>query len=529
MTTSLIAAYSVSILLMIILPVILPVLWRRRIQVPWLLFCAGMLTFTVSQIVHLPLNKWLSNLGILGQPGVENSPPLWQIALVLGLTAGICEELARAGGYLLMRRVRSPFEGVMVGLGHGGIEAMVFGGVLTAATLSSLAPLIGQDLTQLGLSPVQLSALEAQLTAFTSSPLFAIFPLLERLVAISIHVVFSLLVLQAFRKKNPGYLILAIVYHALVDAAAVYFVQQIKNPLLTELAFTLACVPGWIWALWMLRGEGLFRLSPHAAPVQKELKILWLAFRKEILQQWRTRRLLAIVAAFGVFGMTSPLLAYFMPEMFKAIPGAEQFAGMIPTPTQADALGQYVKNISQFGFLLAILLGMSDVAGEKERGTASMILSKPMPRWAFITSKFLAQLAAFLIGFVIAWVGGYFYTLFLFEPSDPLLMANQFVWINLLLFAWLSVYVTITLISSVLAPSTSAAGGIAVVGAVLMMVGGTVPQVSYLLPGALTSWANQLALAAEVPFNGGALAISIVIALVGLVISIAFFEHQEFA
>jgi hypothetical protein len=41
------------------------------------------------------------------------------------------------------------------------------------------------------------------------------------------------------------------------------------------------------------------------------------------------------------------------------------------------------------------------VAGEKERGLTPMILSKPMPRWAFLLSKFAAQTLLYLLGFTL--------------------------------------------------------------------------------------------------------------------------------
>ena len=70
---------------------------------------------------------------------------------------GPLEELLRTGGYAALRRWRPGWlrlqDAVMLGLGHGGIEAMLFGGVLTAATVSALLPRRGVDLTTLGLNP----------------------------------------------------------------------------------------------------------------------------------------------------------------------------------------------------------------------------------------------------------------------------------------------------------------------------------------------------------------------------------------
>ena len=96
------------------------------------------------------------------------------------------------------------------------------------------------------------------------------------------------------------------------------------------------------------------------------------------------------------------------------IPGGEAFKDLIPPPTMLDAVGQYIKNTTQFGVVLALLLAMGVVVQEKERGTAAMMLVKPLPRGAFLLAKFVALALAFLVGLALAGAGGYFYTLVLF-------------------------------------------------------------------------------------------------------------------
>ena len=101
--------------------------------------------------------------------------------------------------------------------------------------------------------------------------------------------------------------------------------------------------------------------------------------RKELLEQWRTLRLPVVSVVFLLVGLSSPLLARFTPELLKAVAG-DQFQIQLPTPTAADAVAQLAKNLGQFGALIAVLLAMGAVATEKERGTAAMVLSKPVRR-----------------------------------------------------------------------------------------------------------------------------------------------------
>jgi ABC-2 type transport system permease protein len=541
--------YALSVLLMILLPILLAIGLRRAAQPAWILFGIGCLTFTVSQIVHLPLNSWLSDIGVL-PPAARAGLPLLQTALVAGLTAGLCEELSRAAGYAVLRKVKPGWmrvqDAVMLGLGHGGIESMVFGGVLTAATIGALLPLVGVDLNTLGLKPDQVAALRLQLQILTGHPWLAVLPLLERAIAISAHVVFSLMVWKAFSGRGRMrwlYIPLAVLYHATVDFAAVYGVQYLKDqPLLIEVVFAAIMIPGYLWAFRQIRRSG----KPEAAPVKlpsssvrSELAVYWAATQKEIVQLWKTRRILVLGAVFLFFGMGSPLFTKLTPEILRSVQGGEMFANLIPTPSMADAMGQYIKNLSQFGFLLAILLVMGSVVGEKETRVAPMILSKPMPRWAFLASKFTAQCFMYLGGFLLAGVGAYYYTWILFGPLEP----GAYLLMNALLLLWVLTFVALGLLGSVLGKSTVSAGGIGIGLAVALMLAGSIPQYGALLPGGLLGWAEQAGQAAagvhpaasglvaasiaKLPVNGGALASALVLIVIALVVSIGIFEQQE--
>ncbi len=538
--------YILSIFFMLVLPVAFAAGLRRLRPTPWLLFSVGSLTFILSQVVHLPLNEWLATVGMLPGPG-DTTFPLWRTAITAGLTAGLCEELARAGGYAALRKWKPAWlrfqDGVMLGLGHGGFEAMVFGAVMTAAGISALLPLIGTDLTTLGLSPEQLANLQSQLKALTANPLLATIPLFERVIALGAHVTFSVLVWQAFNRTPSKwrwmYLVFAILYHTAIDFAAVMGSEMIQeNPLGFELLFLLFIAPGLGWVLWLARRE---REPRPQMDLRGEWRVFWIATAKEFRQLWRTNRLLVMGAVFLIFGMGSPLLAKLTPEILKSIEGAEQIADLIPEPTAGDAMLQYIKNLSQFGFILAILLVMGAVIGEKERGIVPMILSKPMPRWAFIMSKFTAQMGMYLGGFVLAGVGAYYYTVILFGALD----FGGFALLNGLLLLWLLTFVALGVVGSVWGGSTIAAGGIGLGLSVGLMLAGSLPQYGSLFPGGLMAWATQVGLKAagtaasslsggiganatamEVA-NGGAAASAGAIILLALVLAIGVFEQQE--
>ena len=199
------------------------------------------------------------------------------------------------------------------------------------------------------------------------------------------------------------------------------------------------------------------------------------------------------------------------------------FADLIPEPSNRDAIAQYVGNITQFGFILALLLGMGAVAGEKERGLTPMILSKPMPRWAFLLSKFTAQTLVYLLGFTLSGLAVYYYTYLLFEPLNfsPFMLGNY------LLFTWLLTFAAVTLLGSALARTTGAAAGIALAGSVFIFLGGSLPNYGPLFPAGLIGWASQLGVETAVDPNAGAATFSLVLILLCLVAAVALFEVEE--
>jgi ABC-2 type transport system permease protein len=216
---------------------------------------------------------------------------------------------------------------------------------------------------------------------------------------------------------------------------------------------------------------------------------LGVMLRKELLEQWRTRRLPVVAVVFGAIGIGSPLLARYTSELVKALAG-DQFQIVLPPPTAADAVDQFLKNVGQAGVLTAILLAMGSVAVEKERGTAALLLTKPVSRAAFLLAKLLAIGTTLLIGLIVAAIGGYAYTAILFEALAP---AGWTAMAGLLLLA-LVVYASLTFLGSALSRSSLAAAAIGIGAMILLAIVSVLPGIGPLTPGGLNTPAAALAL-----------------------------------
>lgn len=504
----------------VILPFILAIILRRRQPVPWFYFIVGVFTFAGAQLVHIPLNEFLVWIGLLPSDTPEGAA-LVLSAVVLGLTAGLTEELGRVVGYRLVPRARRFEDGVMMGLGHGGIEAILVG-IVMAAGISSLWNLDSLGILPQGVSAEDYATLRRQLELIDQTQLVALAPLVERLIAMTAQVTLSILVLTAFNSRQWLYVMAAIIYHAALDTIAILGAQWFDSPWPVEAILAAVVLPG---AIWTWRQSTIKRADRHTpkARLRDELSILMTTLWKGLLYQWRTKRALIVVAIFLVFGMVSPLIAKFTPAIIGSIEEAKQFAELIPDPTVKDAINQHIQNLTQFGFILVILLGMGAVAGEKEKGTAAMVLSKPLPRWAFIGGKYISQGLVYLLAMVLAGIAAYYYTFFLFDklPASPFALAN------LLLYAWLMVYAAVTILGSSLGRTTAAAAGFAALGGVILLLAGTLPRYGVLAPSGLISWASALSLEIEGSANAGALATALAIILLLITGSIAAIEEQE--
>jgi uncharacterized membrane protein YhfC len=214
--------YAINFLGMILLPIIAAIYLSRKFKLSWKLFLAGGITFIASQVLHIPL--------VLALTSTFKSWGIIPYAIVLGLLAGIFEETAR---YILFKFIRKDSktwnESVFIGLGHGGTEAIILG-ILTALTFVNMLVYRNMDLSIVpSIPPEQLELAKQQVAAYWSAPVYmTLLGMVERIFAICLHISLSVMVLYSIVNKKQLWFWLAILWHAVVDASAVYLGQYIS-------------------------------------------------------------------------------------------------------------------------------------------------------------------------------------------------------------------------------------------------------------------------------------------------------------
>ena len=241
--------------------------------------------------------------------------------------------------------------------------------------------------------------------------------------------------------------------------------------------------------------------------------------RKELLEQWRTKRLLVVIIVFIALGIGSAFLARYTAELIQAL-GGVPFEIELPEPTVADAVTQFLKNLGQAGILTAILLAMGSVATEKERGTAALLLSKPASRGAYLASKLVAIATTLTAGMLLASIAGYVYTVLLFEPPSVKGWAGMTALLLLSLFA----YAALTFLGSTLTRSAVAAAAIGVAGMIVLAMVAAIPSIAPYLPAGIS---GQPAMAVALGTDPGPL-LGPIAANVGLVLGLAALSWLAF-
>ena len=117
---------------------------------------------------------------------------------------------------------------VVLHLGHGGTEALILG-VLAGMAFASMLAYRAMDLSTVpGIAADQVELAKQQVAAYWAAPPYL--PLLgfaERIFAMCLHVSLSVMVMLALAARKPVWFWVALFWHALVDAVAVFAVQQI--------------------------------------------------------------------------------------------------------------------------------------------------------------------------------------------------------------------------------------------------------------------------------------------------------------
>jgi uncharacterized membrane protein YhfC len=226
---------AISAFISITAPIVLFIIFYKKYNakvIPMLTGMAGFVLFALilEQLIHLIV---FTNFALREQPF---------IFIIYGIfMAGIFEETARFISFKLLKKKYNGIEtGLAYGIGHGGIESIVVGGLSMVNTIV-VSTMINTGNIETITSALQGDALEqtiTQLTMLSTAPSYSFLAGgIERIFAIGIHTSLSIIVFYSVYGKNKLWLYpLAILLHAIMDIpAAAMQAGVIKNVYVVEL------------------------------------------------------------------------------------------------------------------------------------------------------------------------------------------------------------------------------------------------------------------------------------------------------
>jgi len=251
--TSSIIFISISLLLSLVFPLVVAIVLHKKLRFAWKSVLVGALVFLVFQILtRIPLLQYVQRAFSYQAFSMRHGI---LTGFLIALSAGLFEEVGRYVGFrLLLRRHLNWEGGIAYGIGHGGLESLYIG-------TAFLNYLIYSFLINAGKVPPQLPTSVISALTDTSPPLFVVGGI-ERVLAFTIQIGLSLVVLYGIKSKKGLFLLLAIVLHTLLDFGAVMFAG---NTLIVE---TYVAVFAAASLVWILKSKRLFIEKESLDPEQ---------------------------------------------------------------------------------------------------------------------------------------------------------------------------------------------------------------------------------------------------------------------
>ncbi|MDV4149823.1 YhfC family glutamic-type intramembrane protease [Clostridium sp. AL.422] len=235
---------SISLIICLAFPIGGIIYLKVKYKVSLKTFFIGMLAFFIAvQILEAPIHNYILNINkgtaefLLGNP----------VAYMLygGLMAGIFEETARLISFKYLIKDRNDITAITYGVGHGGIEAILIGGISSLnAIVYSIFINNGTFQSVMEGALASEEVISATYNQFVnSSSFFWLMAGVERITAMLIHISLSIIVFYAVKERKYIYYFIAIICHAVINfPAALYQLGVITNIYIIELVIFLLAI-----------------------------------------------------------------------------------------------------------------------------------------------------------------------------------------------------------------------------------------------------------------------------------------------
>ncbi|VEU82699.1 ABC transporter permease subunit [Acholeplasma hippikon] len=248
-------------------------------------------------------------------------------------------------------------------------------------------------------------------------------------------------------------------------------------------------------------------------------------FKKELLENKRSGKLVVMAILFVIFGIMNPLIAKLTPWILELLSDSMNDTGIIIGNIEVNAITswvQFFKNIP-IALIVFVIMYSSIYTVEYENNTLILLLSKGLKRSKVLLAKFLNLFLVWTVGYFICFVITYLYNAYYWDNSIAVgLISAIMMWYLFGVF----IIGLMVLFSTISNKNTGVLLGVSTVTFMFYLVG-LIPSISKFIPTTLMD-VNKL-LVGEISFNKflPTLIITLILVIGSLAASIKVFNKKQ--
>ena len=152
--------------------------------------------------------------------------------------------------------------------------------------------------------------------------------------------------------------------------------------------------------------------------------------QKEMKEALRNGKWIWLPIAFIILGISQPISTYYMPQILESAGNLPEGAVIeIPVPSGEEVLASTLGQFGTIGTLLIVIAFMGAISNERQNGTLTLVMVRPVSSLQYIASKWTSQLIITVVSFLLSYGMTWYYTNLLFNhlPWERVLASFAFI------------------------------------------------------------------------------------------------------
>ena len=219
------------------------------------------------------------------------------------------------------------------------------------------------------------------------------------------------------------------------------------------------------------------------------MKQLVTLLKKDIMELYRTKKILVLATVFLFFTILSPISAYLLPDILEMVGQYDDsIVIIVPDPTYVDSYTQFISNFSQITILVMIIVFAPLIVEEKRKGTFHTLLNNGVSKSNFVLAKAISQIKVMTLLYLIS--AGIFlvYTKILFDQA----LITNWIWFFVSIYLYYVFLICLINLISVISKNNIMSIGISLVAFFGIMLFNFIPIIGKYLPNYLITIATRI-------------------------------------